>query len=89
MALNIRNPEADRLAERVASLAGETKTAAVVQALRERLERLERERAARYRAHQRLADRLDEIARHSAQLPVLDPRPVDEILGYDENGLPR
>ena len=22
------------------------------------------------------------------RLPVLDPRPVDEILGYDENGLP-
>lgn len=41
MALNIRNPEADRLAERVAFLAGETKTAAVVQALRVRLERLE------------------------------------------------
>lgn len=89
MALNIRNPEADRLAERVALLAGETKTAAVVQALRERLERLEREHAARDRTRPRLADRLDEIARHSAQLPVLDPRPADEILGYDDNGLPR
>jgi antitoxin VapB len=89
MALNIRNPEADRLAERVAFLAGETKTTAVVQALRERLERLERERAAKDRARPRLADRLGEIARHSAQLPVLDPRPADEILGYDENGLPR
>lgn len=86
MALNIRNPEADRLAERVAFLAGETKTAMIVQALRERLER---EHAARDRTPPRLADRLDEIARHSAYLPVLDPRPADEILGYDDTGLPR
>jgi antitoxin VapB len=89
MALNIRNAEADRLAKRLASVAGETKTAAVVQALRERLERLEREHAARDRARPRLADRLDEIARHSAGLPVSDPRPADEILGYDDKGLPR
>jgi antitoxin VapB len=86
MALSIRNAEADWLAERLASLAGETKTAAVVQALRERLER---EQAARDKACPRLADRLDEIARHSAQLPVLDPRPADEILGYDDHGTPR
>ena len=89
MALNIRNSEADRLAERVAFLAGETKTAEVVKALRERLERLEREHAAREMSRPRLADRLDEIARHSARLPVLDPRPADEILGYDDTGLPR
>lgn len=84
--LKVRNPEADRLAERVAFLAGETKTAAVVQALRERLER---EHAARERPRPRLADRLDEIVRHSARLPVLDPRPADEILGYDDTELPR
>jgi antitoxin VapB len=73
----------------VAFLAGETKTAAVVQALRERLDRLEREHAARDRARPRLADRLDEIACHSARLPVRDPRPADEIIGYDDTGLPR
>jgi antitoxin VapB len=84
MALNIRNAEAERLAGRVASLTGQTKTAAVTQALRERLERLEREPQGR-----RLADRLDEIAEHAASLPVLDPRAADEILGYDASGLPR
>jgi virulence-associated protein VagC len=41
------------------------------------------------RARRRLADELDEIARHCASLPVLDSRPTDEILGYDEHGLPR
>ncbi|MCA1672325.1 MAG: type II toxin-antitoxin system VapB family antitoxin, partial [Actinobacteria bacterium] len=40
MALNIKDPETERLATEVAALAGETKTAAVRVALRERLERL-------------------------------------------------
>jgi len=35
-----------------------------------------------------LADELDEIALHCSRLPVLDPRTPDEILGYDEHGLP-
>jgi antitoxin VapB len=29
-----------------------------------------------------------EIQEEVAKLPVLDPRPMDELLGYDENGLP-
>jgi antitoxin VapB len=84
MALNIRNPEAERLAEAVAKLAGETKTEAVTRALQDRLARLRRERAGR-----RLADELDDIALECAALPVKDRRPADEILGYDEHGLPR
>jgi len=83
LALNIRNPEAERLADAVAKLAGETKTEAVTRALRDRLTRLRRERAGRC-----LADELDEIARHCARLPVKDSRPAEEILGYDERGLP-
>jgi antitoxin VapB len=83
MALNIRNPETDRLAEALAQLTGETKTEAVTRALRDRLQRVRRERA-----HRRLADELDEIARHCAALPVRDPRTPEEILGYDEHGLP-
>jgi antitoxin VapB len=83
MALNIRSPEAERLAAALARLTGETKTQAVIQALRDRLTRLRRERAGR-----RLVDELDEIARHCAGLPVKDARRPDEILGYDERGLP-
>jgi antitoxin VapB len=83
MALNIRNAEVERLAERIAELTGESKTAAVAQALRERLERLQRVRSGR-----RLADELDDIASRYAALPVLDTRTDDEILGYDDNGLP-
>lgn len=84
MALNIRNQEAERLADALAKLTGETKTEAVTKALRDRLARLRRERSRRC-----LADELDEIARHCARLPVRDARTADEILGYDEHGLPR
>ena len=83
MALNIRNSETEKLAEALAKLTGETKTEAVKQALQDRLARLRRERARR-----RLADELDEIALHCARLPVRDSRAPDEILGYDEHGLP-
>ena len=84
MALNIRNPETEELAETLAKLTGEKKTQAVTKALRDRLERVRRRLSGR-----RLADELDEIALHSASLPVLDARDADEILGYDASGLPR
>ena len=84
MALYIRNPEAERLAEALARLTGETKTDAVIQALRERLESIRRRRSGR-----RLADELDELALRCAGLPVLDALAAEEILGYDEHGLPR
>lgn len=84
MALNIRNAEAERLAAEVARQTGETKTEAVAQALRERLARLRR-----VRAKSRLADDLHAIALHCARLPVLDTRAADEVLGYDDQGLPR
>jgi len=84
MALNIRNPEAERLAAELARTTGESKTEAVTKALRDRLVRVRREHTRR-----RLADELEEIADHCASLPVLDGRRPEEILGYDEAGLPR
>jgi antitoxin VapB len=84
MALNIRNPEAEKLAEELSRATGESKTEAVTRALRDRLGRVRRERARR-----RLADELDEIARHCAGLRIRDPRRADEILGYDDSGMPR
>jgi antitoxin VapB len=84
MALNIRNTEAERLATEVAKRTGETKTEAVTRALRERLDRLKGARGKR-----RLADDLNEIAEEAARLPIRDVREPDDILGYDETGLPR
>ena len=83
MALNIRNRTTEELAATVARLTGETKTQAVTKALHERLERIRRGRTGRS-----LAEELDEIALHCASLPVLDDRAAEDILGYDERGLP-
>jgi len=83
MALSVKDPEADRLAREVAARTGETLTTAVVVALRERLARLRRPR------RRRLREELREIAQRCAQLPTLDDRSADEILAYDQRGLPR
>lgn len=83
MALNIKDPETDRLARELSRETGETLTAAVAAALRERLDRV------RGRPRGRdLAGELDAIALRCAALPVLDDRPEDAILGYDDRGLP-
>ncbi|MCU7905453.1 MAG: type II toxin-antitoxin system VapB family antitoxin [Candidatus Thiodiazotropha sp. (ex Epidulcina cf. delphinae)] len=83
MVLNIRNLETERLAEMLSKLTGKSETQAVTVALRERLDMIRRRGSAR-----NLADELDEIASHCASLPVYDTRDGDEILGYDEHGLP-
>jgi antitoxin VapB len=81
--LSIKNDEAHRLATELARLTGQTLTAAVTTALRERLDR-ERRR----RDPGKVAKRLMAIGRRYAALPDADTRDPDEILGYDENGLP-
>ncbi|HET6520963.1 MAG TPA: type II toxin-antitoxin system VapB family antitoxin [Geminicoccaceae bacterium] len=84
MALNIKSAKADRLARTLAARTGETITQAVERALEERLMREEGRRAS-----PSLEEEILEIARRCASLPDLDTRSADEILGYDENGLPR
>ena len=83
MALNIRHAETERLASELAEMTGETKTMAVREALRDRLERLRGERSGRT-----LAAELNAIGLHCSSQPLLDSRSPDEILGYDETGLP-
>lgn len=84
MALSIKHPEADRLARELASATGETLTEAIINALRERLRR-EQGRS----RPPRLRDEIRAIRQRCAALPVKDHRSPDEILGYDEKGLPR
>ena len=83
MALNIKSPEADRLARELAARTGETITQTVTTALRERLKR---EGAKRPLS---LKDEIMEISRRCAALPDRDNRSADDIIGYDEHGLPR
>ncbi|HZA65514.1 MAG TPA: type II toxin-antitoxin system VapB family antitoxin [Geminicoccaceae bacterium] len=81
--LNIKDAETDRLARRLADLTGESIIKAVRTAVRERLEREERQRG-RPSVEQVMA-----LTRRYASRPVVDDRSPDEIIGYDERGLPR
>lgn len=83
MPLNIKDAETQALTKRLASLTGESLTQAVKQAVRERLAQVEKTRRAI-----RLADELDHIALHCANLPRRDGRSAEQIIGYDERGLP-
>jgi antitoxin VapB len=83
MALCIKDPKVDRLAREVARRTGDTITGAISRALEERLARVHVQRK-----DDRLVEDLNKIARRCSSLPVLDPRTPDEILGFDENGLP-
>ena len=82
MTLNVKDPEAHRLARAIARETGETMTRVVTESLRERYERLQNRRG---RAS---VEELQAIARRAAAHatgPVLDHA---EFL-YDEHGLPK
>jgi antitoxin VapB len=84
MPLNIKDAEADRLARELAASTGETLTEAVLNALRERLARQRQRRPAPRSAKEILREARGRLAR----LPVQDQRSAEEILGYDDMGLP-
>jgi antitoxin VapB len=85
MALSIDDPETDRLAQELSSLTGESIADSVRTALRERLERT---RGRSEEEKRRMVEAAMAIARRCSSKPLLDPRTPDEIVGYDENGLP-
>ena len=82
MHLNIKSDEAHKLATELARLTGESLTSAVTIALRERLARERRRRNV-----EAVAAKLMKIGNRYAALPDTGRTP-DEILGYDEHGLP-
>jgi antitoxin VapB len=82
MHLNIKNDEAHKLATELAGLTGESLTSAVTLALQERLAR-ERRR----RRPDQVAARLMKIGIRYSSLADTGRSP-DEILGYDDQGLP-
>lgn len=84
VALSIKNPETERLARELARVTGESLTEALTKALRDRLAREMGRRADR----EQIRAGLRRIQADVAALPVLDDRTPDEILGYDEHGLP-
>jgi antitoxin VapB len=85
MGLSIKNAEVETLIRQLADQRGISMTEALRQAVTHEIARDAEAKAAEVQA--KIA-RIMAIARETAALPVLDPRSADEILGYDENGLP-
>lgn len=81
MALNIKDKRVHDLARQLADRTHTTLTNAVEVALEEALARR------RESSGGKLA-RLNAISDHCSKLPLLDSRTADEILGYNDAGLP-
>jgi len=84
MALSIKDPETETLARELARRTGESITEATRRALEDRLRRVVGARRAPL-----LLEEMAAIRKRMAALPILDRRSPDEILGYDQDGLPR
>jgi antitoxin VapB len=81
--LNIKDKATEQSVRELATLTGESVTTAVRRAAEERLQRVRR-----LPPGGSLAAALLEIGQRCAALPDLDNRTAEEILGYDEHGLP-
>ena len=82
MAISIKDPETDRLARALAAATGESLTEAIRHALQDRLERESQ------RSRRGMGVEVRRIQERLARLPVLDARPADQIVGYDDRGVP-
>ncbi|MBT3331743.1 MAG: type II toxin-antitoxin system VapB family antitoxin, partial [Rhodospirillaceae bacterium] len=82
--LNIKDEQTHAMARKLADLTGETMSKAVKIAIEERLVRCTKKKGSRG-----IAAKLNRLADYCATLPVYDDRTPDEIIGYDEYGLPK
>jgi antitoxin VapB len=78
--LYIKNPAAHRLAEQVSKRMGVTLSDAVISALEEKLQKTDRPLDRR---------KVEALCAKISALPVIDSRTPEEILGYDDFGIPR
>jgi antitoxin VapB len=85
MAINVKNPEAERMVRELVAVTGESLTDAILAAVRERLER---ERRRRGFDRDRSWQRIRAIQARIRERPLLDDRTPDEIVGYDAFGAP-
>ena len=80
--MNIRSAKIDQLAQRLARLTGEDVETALQRAIEERLSRVAPPTPAGRKAA------MDSFFEKLSHMPVLDPRPAEEVIGYDGFGLP-
>jgi antitoxin VapB len=82
MAINIKNPEVELAIRKLAAQMGVELTSAIGLAVKHELNRIAVGPSTRLSSMRAIANRVSE-------LPIKDRRSEDEILGYDEAGLPR
>jgi antitoxin VapB len=90
MAMNIKNLKVERLAEELAGLTGESKTATVLRALEERLERIAREPSGKPRLAQVLDFLEKEIWPNIPRKQLgrgITKGERERILGYGKGGM--
>lgn len=80
--MNIRSTKVEQLAEQLARLTGEDVETALERAIEERLSRVGPPVPTDPKAA------MNAFFERASRLPVLDPRPADEIMGHDGRGLP-
>jgi len=83
MAISIKDSETDRLARALAAATGESLTDAIREAVRERLARESQ------CARRGIGADIRRVQERVARLPVRDNRSADDIVDYDEHGVPR
>ena len=81
MAIIIKNAEVEQAVRKLAQTLGVDLTHAVGSAVTHELERMSSAQSTRLSRMRAMANRISE-------LPIKDNRPDDEILGYDEAGIP-
>jgi hypothetical protein len=83
VALSLKNGELERLARRRAKRRGESLTEAILSAL------VESEQKVAEGSDRVTVEEILKLAEDIRKLPVLRLRSEDDILGYDERGIPR
>lgn len=86
MPIHIKNSEAERLLAEIKAATGKDTEAVILDLLRCERARLKAERGARAR---KIREATRELQKAWAEAEVIDPRSPEEILDYDERGLPR
>lgn len=86
MGVFIKKPQAEAKIRELAARTGETLTEAIERAVDDRLAKLGPAQPRKGRVDRK---KLAEVLAYFDSLPVDDPRSPDEIIGYDESGVPK
>ena len=83
------SPEVMRLAERLAAARGMPVDQAIERAIEDSARAANIPAPQRKLSKEELVRRMEEISARCAARPIVDPRSPNELIGYDDYGLPR